>query len=72
MRPRIFRRVTVDQVEDGKTYIVTDTSTGKFATVKAEVRGEWTEVHPRSVVLAKQDGDLDVGPIYDWFTIEEV
>jgi hypothetical protein len=69
---RIAKRVSVDQVMHGQRYTITDPSTGKHATVRADVKEEYVETHPRQVIFALIDGELPPGPLYDWFIIEDV
>lgn len=69
---RVAKRVTIDQVKNGHTYAITDPNTGLYGAVRAEVQEEWTEVHPRSVIMVMLGGTLRAGAIRSDYIIEEV
>lgn len=52
------KQITIEEVSDGKVYEI-HTTGGKIGLAKAEVKEEWTEVHPRVVYFVPAIDSLD-------------
>lgn len=71
MEIEVLREISMENVKHNNIYEV-ETINGKRGAVKAEVKDEWTEVHPRQVYFLALDNDLLAGePVTRIFEVSE-